>query len=118
LTRGAFDIVQPDATKVGGISEQRRIAWMAQDFGVRYVGHGWNTALGVAADLQLAAALPNVGLVEFIGGSPYVDGILAEPFALDADGFLPVPAGSGLGIALDPAKLARFTPDPAALFSA
>ena len=29
LTRGAFDIVQPDVTKVGGISEQRRIAWMA-----------------------------------------------------------------------------------------
>jgi len=117
LSRGAFDIVQPDATKVGGLSEQRRIAWMAQDFGVRYVGHGWNTALGVAADLQLAAALPNVGLVEFIGGSPYVDGILAEPFALDADGFLPVPAGPGLGIALDPQKLARFTPDAAALFA-
>jgi L-alanine-DL-glutamate epimerase-like enolase superfamily enzyme len=42
LARGAFDIVQPDVTKVGGISEQRRIAWMADDFGVRYVGHGWN----------------------------------------------------------------------------
>jgi D-galactarolactone cycloisomerase len=64
LVRGAFDVVQPDVTKVGGISEQRRIAWMADDFGVRYVGHGWNTALGVAADLQLAAALPNVDLVE------------------------------------------------------
>jgi len=38
LTRGAIDIVQPDVTKVGGISEQRRIAWMAYDFGVKYVG--------------------------------------------------------------------------------
>ena len=46
LSRGAFDIVQPDVTKVGGISEQRRIAWTADDFGVKYVGHGWNTALG------------------------------------------------------------------------
>ena len=53
LTRGALDIVQPDATKVGGVSEQRRIAWMAQEFGVRYVGHGWNTAVGVAADPRL-----------------------------------------------------------------
>ena len=59
LTRGAFDIVQPDVTKVGGISEQRRIAWMAHDFGVKYIGHGWNTALGVAADLQLASAFPD-----------------------------------------------------------
>ena len=79
LTRGAFDIVQPDATKVGGVSEQRRIAWMAQEFGVRYVGHGWNTAIGVAANLQLAAAMPNTEVVEFIGGSAYVDGLLTEP---------------------------------------
>src|SRR5690606_6336148 len=69
ITRGAFDIVQPDVTKVGGLSEQRRIAWLAEDFGVKYIGHGWNTALGLAADLQLAAALPHADLVEYIGGS-------------------------------------------------
>lgn len=116
LAGGAFDIVQPDATKVGGISEQRRIAWTAQDFGVRYVGHGWNTALGVAADLQLAAALPNVDLVEFIGGSAYVDGILAEPFRLDDDGRLAIPDAPGLGVTLDRDKIARYTPDTAPLF--
>ena len=117
LVRGAFDIVQPDVTKVGGISEQRRIAWMADDFGVRYVGHGWNTALGVAADLQLAAALPHVDYVEFIGGSPYVDGLLAEPFRLDADGCLEIPLRPGLGVELDPEKVARYSPDAAALFA-
>ena len=116
LTRGAFDIVQPDVTKVGGISEQRRIAWMAYDFGVKYLGHGWNTALGVAADLQLAAALPDVDLVEFIGGSPYVDGITEKPFALDGEGYLEIPDLPGLGVALDREKLARYTPDPAPLF--
>jgi len=116
LTRGAFDIVQPDVTKVGGISEQRRIAWMAYDFGVKYIGHGWNTALGVAADLQLAAALPDVDLVEFIGGSPYVDGITETPFALDGEGNLEIPGLPGLGVALDREKLGRYTPDPAPLF--
>jgi L-alanine-DL-glutamate epimerase-like enolase superfamily enzyme len=116
LERGAFDIVQPDVTKVGGISEQRRIVWMAQDHGVRYVGHGWNTALGVAADLQLATAFPGVDLVEFIGGSPYVDGILRQPFVLDADGMLPIPDKPGLGIELDPVGVARYTPDAAPLF--
>jgi D-galactarolactone cycloisomerase len=118
LVRGAFDIVQPDATKMGGISEQRRVAWMAQDFGVKYIGHGWNTALGVAADLQLATALPNVDVVEFIGGSAYVDGILAEPFKLDAEGYLAIPDGPGLGVALDRDKIARYTPDPSPLFEA
>ncbi len=117
LTRGAVDIVQPDVTKVGGISEQRRIAWMAYDFGVKYIGHGWNTALGVAADLQMASAFPDVDLVEFIGGSAYVDGILAEPFTLDSDGWLSIPDRPGLGIAIDRQKLARYTPDPAPLFA-
>ncbi len=117
LTRGAVDIVQPDVTKVGGISEQRRIAWMAYDFGVKYVGHGWNTALGVAADLQMAAAFPDVDLVEFIGGSAYVDGILAEPFVLDRDGWLSIPDRPGLGIEIDRAKLGRYTPDSAPLFA-
>src|SRR5258708_12646517 len=63
LSRGAFDIVQPDVTKVGGISEQRRIAWMAHDFGVKYVGHGWNPAPRVAPDLQLPAPLPHLDLL-------------------------------------------------------
>ncbi len=117
LTRQAVDIVQPDVTKVGGISEQRRIAWMAYDFGVKYIGHGWNTALGVAADMQMAAAFPDADLVEFIGGSAYVDGILAEPFALDADGWLTIPDKPGLGVTIDRNKLARYTPDPAPLFT-
>jgi len=116
FVRGALDIVQPDVTKVGGISEQRKIAWLANEFGIRYIGHGWNTALGVAADLQLAAALPDVDLVEFIGGSPYVDGITETPFALDGEGNLEIPGLPGLGVALDREKLGRYTPDPAALF--
>ncbi|RMH48501.1 MAG: mandelate racemase/muconate lactonizing enzyme family protein [Alphaproteobacteria bacterium] len=117
ITRGALDIVQPDATKVGGLSEQRRIARMAEDFGLAYVGHGWNTALGLAADLHLAAALPGVGLVEYIGGSPYVDALTAEPFALDGDGMLAVPDRPGLGVAPDPDHVARLSPDAAALFA-
>ncbi len=116
LAAGAFDIVQPDVTKVGGLSEQRRIAWMAQDFGVRYVGHGWNTALGLAADLQLAAALPNVDLVEYIGGSAYVDNIVSTPFSLDADGMLAIPDKPGLGVSLDAEKIAAYSAHAARLF--
>ncbi len=117
FVRGALDIVQPDVTKVGGLSEQRRIAHMAQDFGVRYVGHGWNTALGLAADLQLAAALPNVDLVEYIGGSAYVDDIMLEPFGLNEDGMLSIPDLPGLGVALDPDRVAKYSPNAAELFA-
>jgi L-alanine-DL-glutamate epimerase-like enolase superfamily enzyme len=109
LEARAFDIVQPDVTKVGGISESRRIAWMAQDHGVRFIPHGWNTAVGLAADLQLASALPDTDLVEYIMGSPYVDEIAAGGWTLDQDGMLSIPEVPGLGLSLDLDAVARYT---------
>ena len=101
LDRGAFDIVQPDVTKVGGISEQRRIAWMAQDYGIRMIPHGWNTAVGLSADLQLASAFPRTEYVEFITGSPFVDDLTVDGWELDDDGMLAIPDKPGLGIEID-----------------
>jgi L-alanine-DL-glutamate epimerase-like enolase superfamily enzyme len=107
----ALDIVQPDVTKVGGISEQIQIARMANAFGVRYIGHGWNTAVGLAADLQLAAAIPTADLVEYIGGSPYIDEITNGGWSLDADGMLAIPTTPGLGISLNHDTLRGITRD-------
>lgn len=112
LQAGAFDIVQPDVTKVGGISEERRIGWMAQEHGTRFIPHGWNTAIGLAADLHLASAFPDTDLVEYIDGSPYVDEIVAEPWRLDGDGMLTIPDCPGLGIRLDPDAVARYGDAP------
>jgi D-galactarolactone cycloisomerase len=109
LAAGAFDIVQPDVTKVGGISEERRIAWLAREHGVRFVPHGWNTAVGLAADLHLASASPDTDLVEYLTGSPYIDAIALGGWSLDADGMLAVPTAPGLGLRLDPDAVARYT---------
>jgi D-galactarolactone cycloisomerase len=109
LTNGAFDIVQPDVTKVGGISEERRIAWAAEDNGIRFIPHGWNTALGLAADLHLASACQNTNLVEYLTGSPFIDSIVEVPWKLDSDGMLSVPTGAGLGISIDLDAVDRYT---------
>jgi len=109
LQNGALDVVQPDVTKVGGITESRRIAWMAQDNGIRFIPHGWNTAVGLAVDLQLASALPDTDLVEYITGSPYVDEIVDGEWKLDEDGMLAIPDAPGLGIELDMDALAKYT---------
>jgi D-galactarolactone cycloisomerase len=109
LQQGAFDIVQPDVTKVGGISEERRIGWMAQENGVRFIPHGWNTTVGLAADLQLASAFPGTDLVEHLTGSPFIDDLSAVGWKLDADGMLPIPDGAGLGIKIDLDSLRTFT---------
>jgi D-galactarolactone cycloisomerase len=109
LRAGAFDIVQPDATKVGGLSESRRIAWMAEENGARMVPHGWNTAVGLAADLQLASAFPKIDLVEYLTGSPFIDKIVKDPWKLDAEGMLAIPDRPGLGISIDLQALEEFT---------
>ncbi len=109
IERGAFDIIQPDVTKVGGISEERRIAWAAEDHGIRFIPHGWNTAVGLAADLHLASAIPGTDLVEYLTGSPFIDEITVGGWKLDADGMLPIPTKPGLGLILDPAVVRKYT---------
>ena len=109
LQQRAFDIVQPDVTKVGGISEERRIAWMAEENGVRFIPHGWNTALGLAADLQLASASRNTDLVEYLTGSPFIDDIVPGGWSLDQDGMLTIPDAPGLGVALNLDALEKHT---------
>jgi L-alanine-DL-glutamate epimerase-like enolase superfamily enzyme len=109
LEAGAFDIVQPDVTKVGGLSEQRRIAWMAREHGVRFIPHGWNTAVGLASDLQIASAFPDTDLVEYLTGCPFIDDIALGGWHLDSDGMLPIPEKPGLGIEIDLAALAEFS---------
>lgn len=112
LSRHAFDIVQPDTTKGGGLSESRRIGWAAQDRGIKLIPHGWNTAVGLAADLQLASALESTDLVEYKTGSAYVDHLVSGGWDLDREGFLSVPSKPGLGISLNREALEEFGTRP------
>lgn len=104
----AIDIVQPDCTKCGGLTEAWRIAWAAQEHGIQWVPHGWNTAIGLAADIHLACAMPVAKYVEFLTPSPYMDELIETPFRPDAEGFLTLPEGPGLGIKLNHDALKRF----------
>ncbi len=109
LQRRAFDYVQPDVTKVGGISEQHRIAQSADDHSILVVPHGWNTAIGLAADLQLVAAAGNARWVEYITPAPYIEELLLEPIRLSEHGMIQIPDGPGLGLQWNPDGIAKFT---------
>jgi L-alanine-DL-glutamate epimerase-like enolase superfamily enzyme len=108
LERHAVDIIQPDCTKCGGLTEAWRIGWMAYEHNILLVPHGWNTAIGLAADLHLTAALPVARYVEYLTPSPYLDELITEPFRPDAEGYLRVPTTPGLGIRLNREALKRF----------
>ena len=109
LENRALDIIQPDVTKVGGITEQRRLAQMAEDYGVRFIPHGWNTAVGLATDLQFASAFSGTDLIEYLIGSPYVDEIIVNKWVLDKEGYLAIPDKSGLGIELEKEAVIKYT---------
>jgi L-alanine-DL-glutamate epimerase-like enolase superfamily enzyme len=108
LERHAVDIIQPDCTKCGGLTEAWRIGWMAYEHNILLVPHGWNTAIGLAADLHLTASLPVARYVEFLTPSPYLDELITRPFRPDAEGYLELPSGPGLGIELNPEALKRY----------
>lgn len=111
-----MDILQPDVCAAGGISECKKIADMANAFGVRVNPHVWGTGIGLAASLQLIAVLPHnppglfplEPLLEFdCSEHPIRMAVLQTPI-VQQDGWVEVPQGPGLGIEIDRAALHRF----------
>jgi len=109
IEQRAVDYIQPDVTKVGGISEEYRIAMHAYDHSILFVPHGWNTAVGLAADLQLVAAVPTARWVEYITPAPYIEDLVIQPFDLDEKGFLSIPENAGLGIEWNTEGIEKFS---------
>jgi D-galactarolactone cycloisomerase len=117
LTSRAIDILQPDTCAAGGISECKKIADMAEAFGVRYNPHVWGTGIAIAASLQLLAVLPShtpaslnplAPMLEFDRTEhPIRQAILKQPIE-HVRGVVRVPDGPGLGIEVDREALKRF----------
>lgn len=117
LVSRAVDIVQPDTCAAGGLSECKKIADMAEAFGIRYNPHVWGTGIAIAASLQLLAVLPphtppSLGPVEPMlefdrTEHPIRQALLTQPIE-HVGGVVRVPDGPGLGIEVNRDMLARF----------
>ena len=102
---GALDVVQPSVTKVGGISEMRRIIALAENFGVRVVPHCPYLGPGFLASLHLTVPLRDASVERLavdLEASPIGDWIDAR------DGEMRVPQGPGLGCDPDGELIARY----------
>jgi D-arabinonate dehydratase/D-galactarolactone cycloisomerase len=106
IRNSAIDVVQPDVCRAGGITECRRIADLADAFGLAFAPHvSIGSAIHFAATAHLATAMPNTLTSEYwIGDNPLGNNVLEEPLVLD-QGYLRTPDGPGLGIRIIPAKL-------------
>jgi len=97
---GAVDYAQPSVTKVGGITEFRKVTALTESHGVALMPHAPYFGPGFPATLQLMAALPRSGLAEWF--------YLEREACLYGDAIVPrngtfhVPEGPGLGVEPDP----------------
>jgi L-rhamnonate dehydratase len=112
LVQGALDVLQPDAALVGGITGLRRIAQMAEQFGVTFTPHTWTNGAGVVANLHLTAGVAAAPFLEFPYDPPdwgldRRDFFLRSPLRPDHEGWLHLSDAPGLGYELDEEILKR-----------
>jgi L-alanine-DL-glutamate epimerase-like enolase superfamily enzyme len=108
LAGDAVDVLQPDVSKVGGLSEALAICRAAGERGHTVAPHLYGGAVAYAATLQLAACSPAVRIVELdVRPNPLRDTLPVERPVV-RDGVAEIPAGPGLGVTLDPEALERF----------
>lgn len=106
----AVDILQPDASRCGGITEVVRVAHLAEEAGLKIATHSWSDAVAIIANAHVIAAVENGITVEIDKtGNPFVNQ-LAGPLRI-ANGQLHLPAGPGLGIQLNQDVIDQFRMD-------
>lgn len=111
---GIGNIWRPDATIAGGISETKKICAYAEAYGIECIPHiGGLTAVGIAANLNLALSCRNVHQLEVDAAAyqPLRDSIITKPvFNTDniTDGMLRPSGKPGLGIEIDEEALKEF----------
>jgi len=91
ITKRAVDIVQPDLTRAGGLTEARKVADLADMWNIMLVPHSWSTAINVAASLQFVASLPRAYFIEYRKTtSPLMTQLIKRPFCFQ-NGDLVIP---------------------------
>lgn len=117
LVDGGLDVIQPDLALCGGITEARKIAALAEAFGVPLVPHVWGTGINYLAALQFSATLQptRIGCWHYplhevdVGHNPLRAAMV--DIELDGNGAARVPRGPGLGLPIEPGRFEQFIVD-------
>ena len=116
LVHRAVDIIQPDVARAGGFSECRKIAALSTAFNIAYAPHtGASSAVCLAASVQLAAALPNFLIYEYMRGdwsarqhNPLREDLVRESAEVFEKGNILVPSRPGIGVELNEEVVSRY----------
>jgi L-alanine-DL-glutamate epimerase-like enolase superfamily enzyme len=113
IERGRIDVVQPDVTRCGGITEILKIIGVAESAGVQPVLHAWKSGIIKAASLHVNAVIGGSEVFqEYCVRETVINRDLThEAFALDANGYVAVPTAPGLGVTLNNEIVDRYRVD-------
>jgi galactonate dehydratase len=107
LQNRCLDIIQPDCCHTGGITSMKKIATLAEAYFVPLAPHCTASNLGIAASMHVASAVPLLLIHEFYpdnnGFNP--GNVMRMNWKLDAEGYVGLPGGPGLGIEVDEKRL-------------
>lgn len=111
INNGALDVVMIDPGRAEGVTGTKKVIDMAADAGVSWNAHSWSSAINTAASLHLAAASPNVLLLELKPEpSPMQNDIVSDPIEMRG-GWIEVRDAPGLGVTVDDAAVRSFAFD-------
>lgn len=99
LEAKAADILMPDLQRMGGLTEFRKAAHLAEVHGVAVSPHIFSEQ-----SLAIAGSSPNVTYLEHM---PWLAPLFRESMTLE-DGMIAMPRGPGLGFTIDPEAVERF----------
>lgn len=116
LSRNAMEYARVDLCLCGGITGARKVAAIAEAHNVMIVPHNPLSPVGLAACLQLDAAIPNFAIQEYSTGfeanvmvsqTKHLGTDMVDDVPLPVDGFVQIPDRPGIGLDLvpDPAKI-------------
>jgi L-alanine-DL-glutamate epimerase-like enolase superfamily enzyme len=107
LRQGAATILQPALGRAGGIWEMKKVAAIAEVYNAQMAPHLYAGPVEWAANVHLAASIPNILMAETIE-TPFHAALIKNSIAVE-DGFITPPSAAGLGIEVDE-DLARAHP--------
>ncbi|NCQ25410.1 MAG: isomerase [Rhodobacteraceae bacterium CG17_big_fil_post_rev_8_21_14_2_50_63_15] len=107
LQAGAASILQPALGRAGGIWEMKKVAAIAEVHHAQLAPHLYAGPIEWAANIHLAASIPNILMAETID-TPFHDALIKGTIRVE-NGFVTPPEAPGLGIEVDEA-LARAHP--------
>ena len=109
MDRGGIDVVQVDLTRCGGFTEAMKIAALAWDRGLPVANHGFTTYVNVTAALHWLNSIPNALICEFVAEEETnLRESITKQKLRAKDGYLDIPDAPGLGIDLDPDRMAKY----------